>query len=162
MMKFTTNQNKQKQQGVVLFMALIMLLLITIIGLASVRMSSQDTLISGNSMFSLMVFQGAESALGKAVSENDLYNIKEAAANGTTTVPASYFAPTETVNGGGQLISSVEIEVEVKGASSPFGSTPNSTSTKTGTFRTTAESRLNATSARAKHTEGISVQFATD
>ncbi|MEH6455500.1 MAG: PilX N-terminal domain-containing pilus assembly protein [Cocleimonas sp.] len=162
-MKLINKQSMQKQQGIALLMSLIMLLLITVIGVASVRMSSLDTQVSGNSMFSLMVFQGAESALGKVASNDDISNIRDAAiSGGTITIPATYFSATEAVNGGVQLISSAEMKAENKVSGSLFSSTPNSTSFDYQIFRTTAISRLNATSARAKHSEGIAIQSASD
>ena len=53
------NIPKNRQQGVALVMALIMLLVITILGVSAVRMSSLDTQVAGNSMYSSLVFQGS-------------------------------------------------------------------------------------------------------
>ncbi|MGK0270209.1 MAG: hypothetical protein ACI88H_000852 [Cocleimonas sp.] len=161
-MKFINKTSMRKQQGIALVMALIMLLLITVISVASVKSSGLNTQVSGNSMFSLMVFQGAESALGKVASNDDLYNITAAATSGSINVPVSYFNPVETVNDGAELISSAQIAFESNISGSLFTNTPNSTSFDYKVFRTTAESRLNATSARAKHSEGLAIQSASE
>lgn len=163
-MKTINKKVKQKQRGVALVMALIMLLLITVVGVASVKVSSLDTKISGNSMFSLMVFQGAESALGKVASNDDLYNIIAAASNDgvEVNVPESYFNPIETVNGGIQLTSSAEMKFENRVSGSLFSNTPNSTLFEYQIFRTTAVSRLNAASAKAKHSAGTAIQSAAE
>lgn len=163
-MKMMNKNGLQKQKGIALVMALIMLLLITIIGVASVRMTNVDTQVSGNSMFSFMVFQGAESALGKVASINDYYNIQTAASRSTVPVqiPAAYFTPIETVNGGAQLASSAEMIYEGVVDGSLYGNIPNSNEFKYQVFRTTAESRLQATAARAIHVEGVAVQTASE
>lgn len=157
----TLNKNSyQKQQGIALVMALIMLLLITVIGVASVRISSLDTQISGNSMFSLMVFQGAESALVKVASNDDITNIRLAAFRNTVPVqvsPAYLNSPIETVNGGALLVSSAEIIYESSKTGSLVNSTPNSSKFEYQIFRTTAESKLNATGAQAEHIEGVAI-----
>lgn len=166
-MKNITFHKAHNQTGIALIMALIMLLLITIIGVASVRMTKVDTQLSGNSMFSLMVFQGAESALGKIGSSKDISNIREAAKKRSTTdapfqVPDSYFTPADTVNDGAKLTAKVEIiyEDSVDGL---YGNIPNSTGSGgfiNHIYRTTAESRLSATAAKAIHIEGIAIQEA--
>ena len=163
-MKVQNKNSMQKQQGIALVMALIMLLLITVIGVASVRSSSIDTQVSGNSIYSLMVFQGAESALGKVASNDDISNIRDAAEsalNAAVTVPSDYL-PIETVTGGAKLISTAEVKFEGLVPFSLFSSTPSSTTFDFQVFRTTAETRLNSTSARAKHSEGIAIQSASE
>ena len=153
----------QKQKGIALVMALIMLLLITVIGVASVRMTSADTQVSGNSMFSLMVYQGAESALGKVASNSDYSNILSAASTRASPflLSENYFndpAP-ELVNGA-ELTSKAQIAYDRKIEGSLYGDIPNSTAAKYQIFRTTAESRLKATAAKAIHVEGIAIQEA--
>ena len=142
-----------------------MLLLITTIGVASVRMSSRDTQISGNNMYSLMVFQGAESALGKIASNYDISNIRRAAEatdNMAIKIPEVYFSEVETVNNGAQLKSSGEIQLERKVSGSLFSSIPNSTSFDYQIYKTSTISRLGSTSAKAKHVQGIAIQSASE
>jgi len=163
-MNKVTLYSHRKQHGIVLLMALIMLLLITLIGAASVRMSNIDTQISGNSMFSLMVFQGAESVLGKVASTKDYSNIQAAASRSTTPIQisADYFNPVETVNGGTKLNSSAQMIYEKNLEGSLYSSIPNSVSFTYQIFRTTAETKLQATSAKAIHIEGVAVQSAAE
>lgn len=56
-------QNKQKQEGVVLFMSLVMLLLLTALGVSSIQTTSLQQRMARNSNDSSLAFQAAESAL---------------------------------------------------------------------------------------------------
>lgn len=53
----------RKQQGVVLFMSLVMLLMLTILGISSVQTTSLQLRMARNATDSSMAFQSAESAL---------------------------------------------------------------------------------------------------
>ena len=153
-------QNKQKkQQGLALVMSLIMLLVITIIGVASVRGSKIDTQVAGNSMFALMVFQGAESALGKVASNKDLSNVRDAALardGDPVDIPESYL-PDEQMNDA-TLITTAEMKFESDYKGSLFNSDESSIDFEYQIFRTTATSKLDATGAKAVHIEGFAIQ----
>ncbi len=151
---------RANQRGMVLVMALILLLVVTILGVAAVRMSVLNTQTAGNNTYSAFVFQGAESALDR--SSSDLFNIRAAALNreGSVAVPASYFNPSEKVTNGATL--------DLSGSVSYQGTTdtlrPSSASSNINdarfeyqVFRVNGVSRLTSTSARATHTEGLSV-----
>jgi Tfp pilus assembly protein PilX len=56
---------KRQQQGALLVWSIIILLVLTIVGLSAVKTAGIGTKITGNLLFSMFVFQGAESALGK-------------------------------------------------------------------------------------------------
>lgn len=58
-----------RQQGAVLLWAIAILLVMTIVGVSAVKMSITGTQITGNSMFSMLVFQGAESSLAKTAKD---------------------------------------------------------------------------------------------
>ncbi|HFC92587.1 MAG TPA: hypothetical protein ENJ51_07215 [Leucothrix mucor] len=58
-------KSNDKQQGAILIWAIIILLILTIVGLSAVKTAGIGTRITGNSLFTMLVFQGAESALGK-------------------------------------------------------------------------------------------------
>ncbi len=152
---------QHKQQGVALVMALIMLLVITVLGVSSVRMSNLDTQVSGNSMYSSMVFQGAESALGKVVLDTDWSNISLAAtARGVVkTVPANYFNPAETVTAGATLDSTASITFEGLLDAPVLNGIANSTEFSYQVFSISAQSRLATTSASDRHTEGRAAQI---
>ena len=53
----------QRQQGVALFMSLVMLLILTLLGLSSVQSTSMQERMSRNARDSNLAFQGAESAI---------------------------------------------------------------------------------------------------
>ena len=144
-----------------LILALIMLLVITVLGVSSVRMSNLDTQMSGNSMYSSMVFQGAESALVRA--KSDLYNVVEAAQDRTQTfdVPTDpYFLGAEEVTSGVTLESSASIKFKGKLNEPPRNSVANDTTFQYQVFQISGSSSLVATSARDAHTEGVAVQIA--
>jgi hypothetical protein len=143
-----------------LVMALIMLLLITILGVSSVRMSSNDTQISGNSIYSVLVFQGAESALSRSTSNDNHFNLIAPATNrGTPSTIAATNFPAEDVIGGGKMNSSGTIEFEGILNGPVFNSFANSSEFNYQVFRVSAQSSLAATAARDRHTEGRAVQI---
>ena len=152
--------NKQKQHGAVLLIGIILLLVITIIGVSAVSMSSIKTQVAGNSMFTMLTYQGAESALVKSLSPGAEKSMKEAMELGIGVayqLPKNYFtAPVETVSGGASL--SQESSVTA------LGSLPCPiTEVAYGVgncyiFETDAQARLISTSARARHIEGRSTQ----
>ena len=150
---------RDRQQGVALIMALIMLLVITVLGVSSVRMTSIGTQVSGNSMYSSMVFQGAESALGKVVTDTDWNNISLAASarGAVSNVPASYFNPAETVTSGATLVSTATIAFDGVLDVPVMNGSANSSEFSYQVFRISAQSRLASTSARDIHTEGRAV-----
>ncbi len=153
-----TLKNTQ-QQGMVLVMALILLLVITILGVSAVRMSGLDTQAAGNSMYSALVFQGAESALGRASTNSGLYNIFKSVKdrNETFNVPDIYFDPDETVTGGVKLDSSATIVYQ--GNSGPLDSgIANDSEFEYQVLQVNGRSRLAATAARDSHTEGVAAQ----
>jgi len=158
--KIHKSQSIYRQNGVALVMALIMLLVITVLGVSSVRLSSIDTQVSGNSIYSSMVFQGAESALGKVATDNDWNNINLAANNRgvISDIPNSYFNPAETVTGGAALESKATITFDGLIDSPVLSSVANSTEFSYQVFRISAESRLATTSAQDIHTEGRAAQ----
>jgi len=150
-----------KQEGMALVMALIMLLLVTVLGVSAVKMSNVDTQVAGNSIYSALVFQGAESALGKVTSETDLNNINKAstARNTVINVDASYFNPAETVTGGATLNSSATIAFDGVLAAPVINGSANSSEFNYQVFRITAESKLTSTAARDRHTDGRAIQI---
>ena len=63
----------KNQQGVSLVIALVVLLVITMIGISSVRLSSQDIIIASNEQQQMMISQASESARKKVVSFYNVY-----------------------------------------------------------------------------------------
>jgi len=58
-------QGSHTQQGAVLIWSIIIFLILTIVGISAIKTAGIGTQITGNSLFSMLVFQGSESALGK-------------------------------------------------------------------------------------------------
>ena len=58
-----TGNNKQKQEGIVLFMSLVMLLLLTILGVSSIQTTSLQLRMARNANDGNLAFQAAEVAL---------------------------------------------------------------------------------------------------
>jgi len=149
--------NKNKQQGAVLFVAIILLLVITIIGVSAVNSSGIKTQVAGNSMFSMLVYQGAESALARTASNSDLSNLKSALASSTSriTVPTAYL-PAENIAAGGTLTSTADVEY-LGLYDCPSTGSALSTLMKCKIFDIDALSRLRATNAKDRHIKGLGV-----
>ena len=147
-----------KQKGIALVMALIMLLVITILGVTAARLSGLDTQVAGNSMYSSLVFQGAESALTRASS--DYFTIEKSVKdrNGIVDVPVSYFNPIETVTAGVELDSSATMQYQGSIETPPLNGTANDSEFEYQVVQVNGISSLAATAARDIHMEGIAVQ----
>lgn len=78
-------QNKSHQQGSVLLWGLVILLVLTIIGIAAMRMANVDNRIAGNQMMYMLTVQGADSRLRESI---NLYQIMQTATQGV--IPANY------------------------------------------------------------------------
>lgn len=146
----------KKQQGAVLLIAIILLLVITIVGVSSVSISGIKVQVAGNSMFTMLTYQGAESALAKSVSGSAQENLKKAQKAGVgnpSKVDSSYFnAPSEVVSGGVTLSQEATVTSLGKQAC-PIASLASSVGTCY-VFETNAQAFLNSTGARAHHVEG--------
>ncbi|MCF6188846.1 MAG: pilus assembly PilX N-terminal domain-containing protein [Cocleimonas sp.] len=145
----------KKQQGVVLIVALIMLLVVTIIGVSAVSRSSMGTQVAGNSMYTMLVYQGAESAIARSMSGKAQKNIKDAAITSPHNITEQL--PAEVVTGGGTMNS--------KGTVSSIGEfdcpivsgMASSSSIKCDMYEIDIQTNLAATAANAKHTEGRAI-----
>lgn len=72
---------KKDQKGASLVIALVILLVITILGISSVRLSTQDLIIATNELQQMLVFQATESARKKMV---NFFNVYKWVDDGTT------------------------------------------------------------------------------
>jgi len=150
-------KNKNKQKGVVMIVALIMLLLITILGVSAVNISRDKTQVAGNSMFSTFVYLGAESTLARSASISSEKHIVDAVASGDTlyNIPSSFINDdNEVVNGTTKMVSTSTIE-PITGIFEcpPINDEISSTVFKCRAFEITAKTTLAATSARTTHVE---------
>lgn len=149
-------KTNKKQQGAVLLIAIILLLLITIVGVSAVSISGIKTQIAGNSMFTMLTYQGAESALIKTLSGQAQKTMKKAAELGAGVpykVPNAYFTPVEVVSAGVILSQEATVTSLGKLPTCPITFVANS-SGACYLFETDAQARLNSTGARARHVEG--------
>ena len=149
--------NQKKQSGAVLLIAIILLLVITIIGVSAVNSSGIKTQVAGNSMFSMLVYQGAESTLAKTASNKDITNLASAlaATPPTITVPATYL-PAEYVSAGGTLSSTSKVDY-LGLFECPTSGMATSTLMKCKIFSIDATTRLQATNAKDRHVKGVGI-----
>ncbi len=148
-----------KQQGSVLIWSTVILLILTLVGLSAVKTAVIGTQITGNSLFSMLVFQGAESALGKTANIHYVKMAVDNIPNRAIDVPAVDL-PAENASKG-QLESGVN--VAWKGYQKcPLTSIAISTTVapKAGGvacqyYDVQASTTLNGTGARASHMLGV-------
>lgn len=163
MRKIQSLQGKKAQQGVVLLVALVMLLVITIIGVSAVNITKDKTQVAGNSMYTLLAYQGAESALARSVTGKAQMNLRDAAkAGGVFNVPASHLSDSnEKINGIAKMDSSATISPLNGTACAIVSGVAGSTGTgfQCKVFRVSAETSLALTGARTRHTEGREVNL---
>jgi len=63
----------RRQSGAALFVGLVMLLLISIIGVAGIRTVIMEKNMATNNQYEMMVFQGAESAIEGVLADDDAF-----------------------------------------------------------------------------------------
>lgn len=144
----------KKQQGVVLIWALAILLVLTILGISSVKKANMGTRIAGNSMASMMVFQGAESALGKITNNNFVNEASKLASGSKFIVPANVLL-NESVSGGN--IRSTGAVMFMKPGPCPVTSSANSSTAECLVYQLQVESRLRGTGAKTEHLQGVAI-----
>ena len=154
--------SRKKQQGVVLLWALGILLVLTIISVSSVRVSSTNTMVSGNSLSTMLVYQGAESTLSKVTNMNYVNEAALTLPSKSKAVPAADL-PNEAVSGG-SLSSSATVSFTGYTAcpvSVGVAMSTNSTATAGGVtcqlYKIDAESRLKGTGAKKEHLSGVAI-----
>ena len=151
----------KKQQGVVLLWALGILLVLTIISVSSVRVSNLNTVVSGNSLASMMVFQGAESTLSKVGNMNYVKEAAENTPDRSMAVPALDL-PNEAVSGGNLSSKATVsfIDYSPCPAASSVAMSTNASAAAGGVtcqvYRVDAASRLGGTGAKKDHVLGVS------
>ncbi len=152
-------QNKSKQSGMALVMALIMLLLVTILGVSAVKNSALDTQIAGNSIYTSLAFQAAESAIGRSIAQE---NILDPATNRTVEfdITGAYINPAgETINAGTAVVSKGKTQFDGILEGPVINGVANSSEFKYQVIKFNAESTIKATSVKDEHTEARAVQM---
>ena len=141
-----------KQQGAALIWSVVILMILTMVGISAVKMSGISTQLTGNSIFSMLVFQGAESSLGKTTK---IYYIKKAIEETPVKqidVPASDL-PDESASKG---VLKSKVNVAWKNYQGcPINSSAYSSVQKCHYFDVEAQTVLSGTGARANHTLGV-------
>lgn len=150
----------KRQQGVVLLWALAILLVLTLLSISSVKVSNINTQVAGNSMASMMVFQGVESTLSRTVNTNYIHQAAINTPGRNKAVPAADL-PNEAVSGG-SLSSKASVAYvgyspcpAVNGVAMSTNASPSAGGITCQIYQVDAESRLRGTGARAKHRLGV-------
>ncbi|PID46703.1 MAG: hypothetical protein CSB47_02685 [Proteobacteria bacterium] len=149
----------RKQQGVVLIWALGILLILMLLSVSSLKLAKSNTQIAGNSMASMLVFQGVESTLSKTANTN--YIQQAAIATGRNKAVPSADLPTEAVSGG-RLSSKARVSYlgyspcpAVHGVALSTNASPSAGGITCQVYQIDAESRLRGTGAKANHRLGV-------
>jgi len=151
-------KSPKQQQGAVLFIAIALLLVITIVGISTVSISGIKTQVAGNSMFTMLTYQGAESALAKSLIggvEKSMKRASELGQGNPYSIPENVFnSPSEAVSFSGAVTLTQEATVTSLGMGPcPITMVANGVGNCL-LFETKAQARLDATGARAFHIEG--------
>ncbi len=148
-------KNPKKQEGMVLIVALIMLLMITVLGVAAVNRSNVGTQVAGNSMSSMLVYQGAETGVAKTFTGGKEQNIDLA----TLTFPAKHKVPDaelpeDKVAKGVTMKSRATVESVSDINCAIISGLASSSKYRCRAFEADVSTNLLATSATARHLEG--------
>ncbi len=148
--------SKKRQEGVVLLVAMVFLIVITIIGVSAVSTSTMKTQVAGNNMSSMLVYTGAESTLAKTASDTNehhmMHTVEISGPFVDYQIPSADI-PDENVSAAGVLTSTSQITYEGDNNPCPIGAFSSEYTCKTWTIN--AQSRLRATNARDWHIKGI-------
>ena len=153
-----------RQQGVVLIIALVFLLLISILGISAMKLTNNNTKIAGNSMYGMLVYQGAESTLAHSVSLGAEKFLIDAILSDDTV----FNVPSEVLNSSGQTVNGTSLSMKSSATITPIPGVlpcPVSNSATSSVFKCraveiTAQTRLPGTGALATHTEARTKEIA--
>ena len=161
-MKYQTQIRHER--GSVLLWGLVILLVLTVIGVAATRMAATDTRIAGNQMMYMLTFQGADSMLRRSFS---LYQVLQTASNGAS--PSTYKKlavkvrtldnyndTTSKVSARGQMaMSESESCPPLKGIAMSTEMSADAGGVSCRIFTTEAQASLSGTGAKSEHSEGV-------
>ena len=142
-------KSPNKQQGAILIWSVVIVIILTMVGISAVKMSTISTKMTGNSLFSMLVFQGAESALGKTAKIHYMKLAIEKLPGKNVDVALS----DENVSNG-KLKSSVNVAWSGY-QECPINSFAYSSKQKCHYFNINAVTSLGGTGARTTHTLGV-------
>lgn len=157
--------SKNQQQGAVLVWGMVILLTLTVIGIAATRMATVDSRIAGNQMTTMLTFQGADSMLRLST---NLYQVLQTAKNGTTpsTAYSKHKVKVLALNDFNDAVSGVNVTGEshmseedgcppLKGIAMTTEMTPDAGGIACRIFTTNADASLSGTGAKSEHSEGV-------
>lgn len=151
------------EQGSVLLWGLVVLLVLTVIGIAASRMAAVDSRIAGNQMMFMLTYQGADSMLRQSIS---LFNVVKTATTGES--PEEYDArrlkvmdlpdfsdPDSRVTATGEAsVGEDESCPPLEGIAISTEMTPDAGGVACRVFTAHAAAALPGTGARSRHSEG--------
>ena len=145
----------KKQKGMVLIVALIMLLMITVLGVAAVNRSNVGTQVAGNSMTSMLVYQGAETGIAKTFTGGKEINVFRSKDSHPILhkVPDAEL-PADVVAKGVTMKSRATVESVGDYDCPIITGLANSNDFRCDTYEADIITNLLATSAKARHLEG--------
>ncbi|OQX10273.1 MAG: hypothetical protein BWK73_20710 [Thiothrix lacustris] len=158
--------SNKKQQGAVLMWGMVLLLTMTVIGIAATRMATVDSRIAGNQMTTMLTFQGADSMLRLSTS---LYQVLQTAQFGTTPTVGygknkvkvlqlddfDDTAASGVVVKGESGMSEEDGCPPLKGIAMTTEMTPDAGGIACRIFTTDADASLSGTGAQSQHSEGV-------
>ncbi|UJS24020.1 pilus assembly PilX family protein [Thiothrix winogradskyi] len=168
--------SKNQQQGAVLVWGMVILLTLTVIGIAATRMATVDSRIAGNQMTYMLTFQGADSMLNKSRSlyevmltvqkgtaENGIHRVRKMddmraveAAQADGTWNDGYTDNTSGVAVTAQSSMGDESGCPpLKGIAMTTEMTPDAGGIACRVFTTDAAASLSGTGAQSRHSEGV-------
>lgn len=109
------NQMKRlgRQQGATLITSLILLLVMTIVGVSSIKVSSIDTMIASNDMQQMMLHNVTENKITALSNTNGLYKAYDASSNFVENIRghANKFKLTDSTDGASEIITNTKRRV---------------------------------------------------
>ena len=150
---------RQEQSGSVLLWGLAGLLVLTVLGVAATKIAQLDLKMAGNSMFEILVYQGAESALGRSI---NLSNVTDAAVHVRAYHSSKVLGPYSERAGAGNISSRSEMSMGeqmscppvLRGVAISTSMIPKSGGVACRVFTAQANSELPGTAASSNHVEG--------
>ncbi len=144
-----------KQQGIVLIVALVFLMIITLIGVSAAKRSGINNQISGNSMMTMLTYQGAESTMARSARDSTVLSAQINENNGEGAIYTVPNLADEDI-GKGTLNSSATVQPESTFTNCPPTMIMSST-IKCKVYRIQATSQIQGTHAKAVHQMGYAL-----
>ena len=150
-------RSRRAQRGSVLLWGMVILLTLTIMVITAARMGITDTRIAGNEMFSMMAYQGAESALERV---STLFHVDRTASAADTTESWDFVDPVNNNSGNLNSTGAMSLKGHMmctpqNGYAMSVEMNPDPGSVSCLLFHVDASANLAGTGARSEHVQGI-------